>query len=353
VPPRFTHFTIAVVLAVALTLAGAPGMAAADPGAQGIAGRLTLFGPAAQGRLDASTPNVTYAFDARAGQPISLRSVAYDAALLLDLTLTGPDGAVLARGITTTDPGIRVIDAFTPPVDGTYYATVSALNGSAGAFDLALLGGYADLVVADDFSSADDALHLSWTPFVSIDAAADVVNGALGIQVINEGRLGFFEPDGWTAYRDLYIQADFTIEESPGYHEYGFALRNAPGADSFYTVLFSSEGDWALFFFDGAWHVVQDWTYSPAIDGADTAPCISVFVEDSTFRVYFNGHEVGTITDVQLFAREGGFGIVAATSPDEQGVLVASVDNLTVTTPATPYAALASLPPGSTTVTTP
>src|SRR5690606_40390649 len=64
-----------------------------------------------------------------------------------------------------------------------------------------------------------------------------------------------------------------------------------------------------LFFFDGAWHVVQDWTPSPAIDGADTSPCVSVFVEGSTFRVYFNGRAVGTITDVQVFAREGSFGI--------------------------------------------
>lgn len=352
-PSRFARITLALSLATALALAWVPGLAAADPGTQGIAGRLTLFGPPAQGLLDASTPRLTYAFDARAGQPISLRATARAAGLLLDLALAGPDGAVLARSTAATDPDTSVIDAFMPPVDGTYYAAVSALSGSAGAFDLALLGGYADLAVADDFSSADDALRLSWTPFVSVDAAADVVNGALGIQVINEGRLGFFEPDGWTAYRDLYIQADFTIEESPGYHEYGFALRNAPGADSFYTVLFSSEGDWALFYFDGAWHVVQDWTYSPAIDGADTSPCISVFVEGSTFRVYFNGREVGAITDVQFFAREGGFGIVAATSPEDDGVLIAYVDNLTVTTPATPYGALVSLPPGSATVTTP
>lgn len=352
-PLHFARVLIALFLAVALTTALTPGVAVAGPGEQDMTGRLTLFGPPVQGTLDPSTPSVTYTFDARAGHPISLRGTAQSADLLLDLILTGPDGAVLARGLATVSPNTSVIDAFIPPADGSYDVTVSALNGTAGAFELALLGGYADLAVADDFSSADDALHLSWTPFVSVDAAADIVNGSLGIQVINEGRLGFFEPDGWTAYRDLYIQADFTIEESPGYHEYGFALRNAPGADSFYTVLFSSQGDWALFYFDGAWHVVQDWTYSPAIDGADTSPRISVFVEDSTFHVYFNGREVGAITDVQPFAREGGFGIVAATSPEDDGVLIAYVDNLTVTTPATPFGALASLPPGSTTVTTP
>lgn len=352
-PPHFTRRIIALFLAVAFTLTLVPGAALAEPGAQAIVGQLTFFGPPAQGLLDPATPNITYAFDARAGQPISLRGVALSAELQLDLTLSGPDGVALARAIVTDTPSVRVIDAFIPPVDGTYYATASALNGSAGSFELALLGGYADLAVADDFSSVNDSLHLNWTPFVSVDAAADIVNGSLGIQVINEGRLGFVEPDGWTAYSDLYIQADFVIEESPGYHEYGFALRNAPGATEFYTVMFSSKGDWALFFFDGAWHVVQDWTPSPAIDGADTSPCVSVFVEGSTFRVYFNGRAVGTITDVQVFAREGSFGIVAATSPEDDGVLITYVDNLTVTTPATPYGALASLPPGSANVTTP
>lgn len=354
-PPSFTRKFIALPIAVALAavLWLTPAFCYADPGAQGLAGQLMLFGPPAQGLLDAATPSATYHFDAYAGQPISLRGTAVDGSLLFDLTLAGPDGAALARGISAVDARTRVIDAYVPAVDGSYSATVTALNSSSGAFSLTLLAGYAELAVQDDFSSATDPLHLSWSPFVSVDAAADVVNGALGIQVINEGRLGFFEPDSWATYSDLYIQADFIIEESPGYHEYGFALRNSPGGDSFYTVMFNSKGNWALFQYNGAWTVIQDWTPSPAIDGADATPSVGAFVDGSTFRVYFNGREVGAITDAQPLAREGGFGIVAATSPNTDGILVAYVDNLTVTTPATPYGALASLPGGSAPVTTP
>lgn len=355
-PPKFTRVFIALKLvAVATTLLiTTAGVSYAMPNQQGVAGHLTVFGPAVQGALDGSTPSATYSFDAYAGQPISLRSTAVNGDLMFDLTLSGPDGSVLMRGMTAIDGRTRVIDAFVPPADGTYYATATALNGSSGAFSLSLLAGYAELAVLDDFSGANNSLCLSWSPFVSVDAAADVVNGSLGIQVINEGRLGFFEPDNWTAYGDMYIQADFLIEETPGYHEYGFALRNAPGAESFYTVMFSSKGDWALFYFNGAWNVVQDWTPSPVINGADTTPSVGVFVDGNTFRVYFNGREVGSVSDAGTVAQQsGGFGIVAATSPEDDGVLIAYVDNLTVTTPAEPYGAMASLPNSSAMVTTP
>ncbi len=101
--------------------------------------------------------------------------------------------------------------------------------------------------------------------------------------------------------------------------------------------MFSSDGDWALFYFNGGWAVVQDWTASPAINGADLAPRIGVFVQGSTFRVFFNDQPVGVVTDVQFFAQEGGFGLVAATSPEDDGVLIAYVDNLAVTTPPRPW----------------
>lgn len=351
---RAARTLFALVAAVFLVFPLAPGAALAGPGAQAIAGQLVTFGLPVQGMLDSATPSATYTFTARAGQPISLRAVTLSGDLALDLVLGGPDGSGLARAVPAADPLTQLIDAFIPPVDGTYYVTATALHGSAGVYELALLCGYAELAVFDDFSSSGDALRLDWTPFVSVDAAADVVNGALGIQVINEGRLGIFEPDQWTAYRDLYIQADFTIEDSPGYHEYGFALRNAPGAGSFYAVMFSSKGDWALFYYSGgAWTVVQDWTASPVISGADRAPRVGVFVQGSTFHVFFNDQPVGVVTDVQFFAQEGGFGLVAATSPEDDGVLIASVDNLAVTTPATPFGAMASLPPGSTAPTAP
>jgi len=350
---RAARTLVTLLTAVLLALPLAPDAALAGPGAEAITGQLIVFGPPVQGVLDAATPSATYTFTARAGQPISLRA-ATSGDLTLDLVLGGPGGSGLARAVPAAhDPLTQFIDAFIPPADGTYYVTATALHGSAGTYELALLAGYAELAVLDDFSSASDALHLDWTPFVSVDAAADVVNGALGIQVINEGRLGMFEPDQWAAYHDLYIQADFTIEDSPGYHEYGFALRNAPGANSFYAVMFSSDGDWALFYFNGGWAVVQDWTASPAINGADLAPRIGVFVQGSTFRVFFNDQPVGVVTDVQFFAQEGGFGLVAATSPEDDGVLIAYVDNLAVTTPATPFGAMASLPPGSTAPTAP
>jgi len=351
---RVARPLIVLLTAILLTVSLAPDAALAGPGAETIAGQLIIFGPPAQGVLDAATPSATYTFTARAGQPISLRAAAISGNLTLDLALSGPDGGGLARAVPAAhNPAALFVDAFIPPADGTYYVTATALHGSAGAYELALLAGYAELAVLDDFSNVSDTLHLDWTPFVSVDAAADVVNGALGIQVINEGRLGMFEPDQWAAYGDFYIQADFTIEDSPGYHEYGFALRNAPGASSFYAVMFSSEGDWALFFYNGAWTVVQDWTASPAINGADRAPRIGVFVQGSTFRVFFNDQPVGVVTDVQFFAQEGGFGLVAATSPEDDGVLIAYVDNLAVTTPATLFGAMASLSSGSAAPTTP
>jgi hypothetical protein len=156
----------------------------------------------------------------------------------------------------------------------------------------------------------------------------------LRIQVIDENVMAYIAPDDEDLnLTDYYIQADFTIDATPTYFEYGFLLRASDELRSFYSVTFSSDGDYSIYYYDGEWNTVQDWTVSPLIDGTNQQPRVGVWVQGNTFRLYYNDRLVGEVTDADHYASQGTVGVAAATTLHQSGVLTVYADNAVITTP--------------------
>ena len=160
------------------------------------------------------------------------------------------------------------------------------------------------------------------------------LGGRLRIEVMKDNLVAYALPTGDNLiWSDFFIQADFSIEGSPAYFEYGFVLRSDDQGDNFYLVSFSSDGDYAVDFFNGEWQSIQRWTVSPIIDAGDTQPRVGVLLQGNIFKLYFNERFVAEVTDSVNHASAGLSGVAAATTVDQFETLTVFVDNVVVTRP--------------------
>ncbi len=326
-----------VSLFMVIALAGGHGVipaAQAAPPVQG--GTLSVTDPRpATGTLDAAIPEVTYRFECASGGVASVRVEATSGDLAIDITVQGADGRTIAQGDNVSSaPNVSLVEAFEVPADGTCGVTLARAGNTSGAYEVWLLPGYAELVTLDSFDDPDSPLQLTWEPYASDSMTVATIAQQLQIQVFADNLLGYAMPDEPFDAVDYYVQADFAIQGQPSYAEYGFVLRADGEVDHFYALTFSSDGDWSLYWFDGEWLPVQEWTQHPAIDGSDMNPTAGVWVQGDTFRAYFNGALVGEVTDSAQHAQEGMFGLVAATGVDQFDPLAVYVDDLVITVPA-------------------
>lgn len=326
------------LLLVGMLLAGwvnLPQPAQAAPLAQG--GMLSFTDPLpASGTLDSATPQVTYSFACTETGVASVAAETTAGDLEIEILVQAPGGRLLAQGgVLSRNPNRSVAEAFEMPLDGTCTVTLRRLGATAGSYEVRLLPGFAQLDKLDFFDGSESPLAMYWEPYASDSMTVARVGQRLQIQVFTDNLLGYAVPTGddlkWT---DLYIQADFEIVGSPSYAEYGFVLRLHDEEDLFYTVTFSQDNDWSVYWFNGEWTAIQEWTVSDVIDGADKTPTIGVWLQGDTFRAYFNGKLVGEVSDAQRYAAEGNVAVVGATGVDQTDPLTVFADNLVITVPA-------------------
>ena len=287
------------------------------------------------GRLDATTSQVSYAFECRAQGIGSLVVQTISGDLVADAVLQDPTGAVFARGtVVQGAPSVTVAEAFTMPADGNCLATLSRRGDTAGSYSVRLLPGFAQLTKWDTFGPVMDDLHMEWEPYASQNMTVTTFQERLRIEVMTDNLLAYAVPSGedliWT---DSYIQADFSIQGAPSYFEYGFVLRDNEEQETFYSVTFSSDGDYAVYYFNGDWTAVQDWTVHDAIDPTDMQPRVAVLLQGNRFLLFFNDRFVAEVLDPNRYASEGLSGLVAATGPDQTDALTVFMDNVVVTRP--------------------
>ncbi len=329
------HIALAVLATLlALSVPGLAGHSYAAPPTQGL---LTFGDPTpTEGALNDTTPEVVYAFDCFQGNPGSVVARTTDGDLRINLTVQDGSGQTIGQG-SEARPGVSVVSLFQPTTDGLCTLTLAREGNTSGQYTLRLLPGYDKLDVFDRFDVGESGnLGLLWEPYASQNMTVNIVNKQLQIQVLTENLQAYAVPtveDGRT-WSDFYIQADFTIDGDPSYYEYGFVLRTDETADNFYSVTLSSDGDWNVYWFDGEWNAIQEWTVSPVVDGTDKNPRVSVWVQGNTFRVYFNNQFVGEVSDPNSSRMDGGIGIAASTLKDQPDVLTVYADNLVVTVPA-------------------
>jgi hypothetical protein len=287
------------------------------------------------GVLDTTTPEATFTFEIPDGFVFSLFAWTRTGNLTFELALLDDTGQPLAQGTPPVEGApSRMINAVTAPA-GRYAVTLRRTGDTAGEFRLQLLPGYGFLDKWDDFESFDQQLSLNWDPLFDLYMTASIMNGTLYMQVMKEGTLGRLPPADDLDWTDLYMEADVLIDGTPSHFQYGFLLRTDPACEEFYAVLFSSDGDWALLYYDALndWQVIQDWTVSPLIDPTDMHPHVAVFVQGSSFKVYFNQQFVGEVTDLNNLSVSGNIGLAASTASDQTDPLAVHFDNLVITSP--------------------
>ena len=256
--------------------------------------------------------------------------------LRVDITVQDGAGATLGQG-GVVRPNFSVLALFEPTSDGLCTLTLSREGNTAGEYSLRLLPGYDKLDVFDRFDGGE--MGVEWPPYTSDAEISGIIEQQqMKLQVMT---------DNWLAYTvttaadertwsDFYIQADFAIQDTPSYYEYGFVLRTTGQVSPFYALTLSSDGDWTLAWYgeNNEWDTIQSWTVSPVIDGADHNPHVAVWVQGNVFRLYFNNRFVGEVSDPNSHRMEGGFGVAAGTLRDQKDTLTVYVDNLVVTAPA-------------------
>lgn len=290
------------------------------------------------GQLDAATSQVTYSFECTATGIGSLVVQTTSGDLVVDATLQDAQGSPFAYGtVVPGTPGVTVSEGFIMPADGPCTVTLTRQGNTAGSYDVRLLPGYAGLTRWDTFSPSTDSLHMEWEPYASANMTVTILREQLRIEVMKDNLVAYALPTGdGLIWDDSYIQADFTIDGSPSYFEYGFVLRSDDPGDHFYTVTFSSDGDYSVYYFDGEWQTVQDYTVNPVIDASDTHPRMGVLVQGNLFKLYFNGRFVAEVSDPMNYASEGLSGLAAATTVEQFDGLTVFVDNVVVTRPYSP-----------------
>ncbi len=299
--------------------------------------------------LDDGTPQLSFTFPCAENTVASVHVETISGDLAVEASIAAPDGALFAAGTqVSSDPNVTAAEAFIAPATGTCVLTLNRVGATAGRAELRLLSGYARLNKWDTFDGVKSPLRMSWEPYSSDNMDVRVSpDQELVVHVIAENLLAYAVPvsEGVT-WDDFYIEADFVIDGAPTYFEYGFVFNVAEDAETFYSATLSSDGDYSVYYYNGEWTAVQNWTVSSVIDAADKQPHMGLWVQGSTYRLYFNDQLVGEVNDTQLFATQGELGLAAATGPDQTDSLTVSMDNVVITTPVQGTAAATTLPFG-------
>ncbi len=300
-------------------------------------GRLSFDDAAAMsGTLNDASPTANWSFDCLAEGIGSVVVTTTSGDLAVDVAVMDAAGNAFAGGsVVSSDPNVTAAEAFTMPSTGVCWVQISRSGGTSGGYDVRLLPGFARLEVWDAFDNSGK-LGLSWSPYASDTLAVDVVNQQLQVQVLTDNLLGYAIPDDDVSWKDFYVQADVSIEDSPSYAEYGFVLRlstDASDNDSFYSFTFSTDGDYTVYYFNGDWQVIQDWTTSSVVSTSDRQARLGLMVQGNVLRAYYDGEFVAEVTDPSGYASEGSIALAIGTIKDQTDTLTVDFDNLVLTTP--------------------
>jgi hypothetical protein len=286
--------------------------------------------------LDDTTPVQRFDFHCTRNQVASVYVETVGGNLAVAVSLLDPIGSPFAQGLQVSgSPNITIAEAVIIPASGNCALKISRSGNTSGSVQLRLLSGYAHLARWDSFDTVISPQRMTWTDFTNLDMDVRIVpDQRLRLQIFYDNVFAYITPDDPDFnLNDLYIQADFTIDGAPSYFEYGFLIRSNADASSFYTVTFSSEGDYSIYYFNHDWTTVQPWTASPLIDGSDHHPHVGVWVQGNMFRLYFGDQLAGETVDSKRFASQGTIGFAAATTAHQTGALTVYVDNAVITTP--------------------
>ncbi len=320
--------TFAVIAILAATIV--PGAAAAPP-AQG-----TLEWDAVEpvtGSLDARTPSALYMFPCTENFPGSLVVETTSGNLAAELTVVGPGFQPLGTSQPAGDSAV-MLETFMPASTGICQAEVRRTGDTSGNYAIKLRSGYGTLKVLNTFDQTVEPLGLEWKAFETNNVKGDLVPGAVQVTVKTANMFGYFvAEDPLEETTEFFMQADVAIQNNPSYAEYGLVWGMSEDGEIFYSLSFSTDGDYSLYAYDGGWTALREWTVNEAIDGAEMNPRIAIWLHGGVLSVFWNGAFIEDIPGVAVDTSAGYLGISGGTIPDQTDQVVAQFDNFLLTTP--------------------
>ncbi len=286
---------------------------------------------AVEGTLDAATPEIVYTVHLYEKQVISVVSWLSSGDLIIDFTLTDPAGQMVPD--TQQSAESIVVEAMEAAQEGDYTLTLRRSGNTSGSYGLLLIPGYSLIEKWDDFSTEGSDFNFTWSPFETDNMNAQVVNGAMQINIHTPDLIGYIAPDDEIDWDNLYIETEVTVAGAPSYYEYGFLLR-LDTTGTFYALMFSSQNDWSLLYYNGQeWVTVQEWTVNSLIDLPAKGARVGVLVANDMFRVYFNDQFVGETHDVDTMGVSGTIALAAATMVDQKDDITVTFDDVVISLP--------------------
>jgi hypothetical protein len=223
-----------------------------------------------------------------------------------------------------------ILEAVTVNRIDTYALTVRGFEGSAGAYRVTMLPGFARAFAADDFAAGVD----NWTA-AGADLTLDGVDGRLELAATSGGaRPPFAIYATETPLGDFYVQARAVSITNPAGWIVGLALRR--NGENYYAVEFNDRGLWRFSLVEnGTARLLRDWTPHPNIVAGTTAFTFGVMARGAGFDVFYNGGFVGAVTDTTL-AASGEVGLIVGTTTTLDSRTTARFDDLLITVPHNP-----------------
>ena len=218
-----------------------------------------------------------------------------------------------------------LLEAVAMPRTDTYSLTVAGFNGTAGAYTLTMLPGYAVSAYDDDFSASE---------WAGLDSTVTVAQAdgqlALTTQGTRQSGVAFSTADA--ALSDFYAQASVVNVASTTGWVVGMVARRQ--GDSYYLFSISSAGLWRFSQVDdGSETVIHDWTPHPSIVAGTSSFALALLAKNDGFDFFYDSSYIGTASDTTL-SGAGQIGLMAGTTSAAPGTSSATFDDLSVTTPA-------------------
>jgi len=266
---------------------------------------------------------------APAGAVVSFVVRAADDAFDPTLTILEGGAALIANDdadpATTRNPAL---EAITLPRTGTYIVRVSAFANAGGAYTLAVLPGYAQNPLRDDFEDVG-----GW---VALDDGLAVTQADGRLQLDLDGieqQGGAVNPDAVT-FDHAYVVAEFDVTRTRGGWAAGLLVRQTD--DGAYLFEINDRGQWRFILRQGTNDtILRDWTAHPAIVAGTTRFDLGVLMNGGELAVFYDGQGIGIINDDTLGA-PGRIGFDVRTGSGLDSGVTITVGSLTVTTPSDP-----------------
>jgi hypothetical protein len=199
------------------------------------------------------------------------------------MAMTAAPAAVAA---VAAQPAAGISTGITNLLVGTVAATASVPTPSG-------IGPEGTLVYRDDFNVADGVLEFSDLTW-SQEGNFSVISNQLGQSTIGAPDVARAQHDAATS--NTYAQIVAHTLNSTSYHQVGAAVRVSTDLQTYYLMVHSGNGEWALMsVVAGVFTSLDSGTQTPSLPET-----IKVEAIGSNIRGYINGVQVGSATDTSI-----------------------------------------------------